>query len=161
MKLGETYSAAELQPSQSFDLLPAGWYTCIITDAEVKDTKAGNGQYIKIRYDITGPSSQGRCVFGNLNIKNPNPKAEEIGRQQLGDIMRALGLVAVNDTDQLINGHLSIKIDVRPGSGDYGPQNEVKGWKSNTGSMPPQPGKPDAPAGAPATKASPPWATKR
>jgi len=158
MKLGETYSAAELQPSQSYDLLPAGWYTAIITEAELKDTKAGTGQYIKCRYDITGPTGQGRVVFGNFNIKNQNVKAEEIGRQQLGDLMRALGLSAVNDTDQLVNGHLSIKIDVRPASGEYGAQNEVKGWRSNTGSLPPQP-KPDAPAGAPA-KASPPWAKK-
>ena len=158
MKLGETYSAAELQPSQSYDLLPAGWYTAIITEAELKDTKAGTGKYIKVRYDITGPSSQGRCVFGNFNIQNPNAKAEEIGRQQLGDIMRALGLAAVNDTDQLVNGHLSIKVDVRPASGDYGPQNEVKGWRSSTGSMPPLPAA-DAPAGA-VGKAAPPWARK-
>jgi hypothetical protein len=159
MKLGETYSAAELQPSQSYDLLPAGWYTCVITDAELKDTKSGTGQYIKVRYDITGPSCQGRVVFGNFNIKNQNVKAEEIGRQQLGDLMRALGLSAVNDTDQLINGHLSIKVDVRPASGEYNAQNEVKGWKSNTASLPPQPGKPDAPAGA-GGKAAPPWAKK-
>lgn len=159
MKLGETYSAAELQPSQSYDLLPSGWYTAIITEAELKPTKAGTGEYIKCRYDITGPSGQGRVVFGNFNIKNPNPKAEEIGRQQLGDLMRALGLSAVHDTDQLINGHLSIKVDIRPASGEYGPQNEVKGWRSNTASLPPQPGKPDAPVGA-ATKASPPWAKK-
>jgi hypothetical protein len=159
MKLGETFSAAELQPSTpSYDLLPAGWYTCVITDAELKDTKSGTGQYIKVRYDVTGPSCQGRVVFGNFNIKNQNVKAEEIGRQQLGDLMRALGLSAVNDTDQLINGHLSIKVDVRPASGEYNAQNEVKGWKSNTASLPPQP-KPDAPAGAPA-KASPPWAKK-
>ena len=159
MKLGETFSAAELQPSQSYDLLPSGWYTAIITEAELKATKAGTGEYIKVRYDITGPSGQGRVVFGNFNIKNPNPKAEEIGRQQLGDLMRALGLSAVHDTDQLINGHLSIKVDIRPASGEYGAQNEVKGWKSNTASLPPQPGKPDAPAGA-ATKAAPPWAKK-
>jgi hypothetical protein len=158
MKLAETYSAAELPPSQSYDLIPAGWYTAIITEAELKDTKSGTGQYIKVRYDITGPSSQGRVVFGNFNIRNPNPKAEEIGRQQLGDLMRALGLAAVSDTDQLLNGHLSIKVDVRPASGEYNAQNDIKGWKSNTGSLPPQP-KPDAPAGAP-SKASPPWAKK-
>ena len=160
MKLGETYSAAELLPSQSYDLLPSGWYTCIITEAELKATKAGTGEYIKVRYDITGPSGQGRVVFGNFNIKNPNPKAEEIGRQQLGDLMRALGLSAVHDTDQLINGHLTIKVDIRPASGEYNAQNEVKGWKSNTASLPPQPSKPDAPAGAPVTKAAPPWAKK-
>lgn len=73
-------------------------------------------------------------------------------------MMRALGLSAVSDTDQLINGHLTIKVDVRPASGDYNAQNEVKGWRSKTGSLPPQP-KPDAPAGA-SGKASPPWAKK-
>lgn len=160
MKLGETYSAAELQPSQSYDLLPAGWYTAIITEAELKPTKSGTGEYIKVRYDITGPSGQGRVVFGNFNIKNPNPKAEEIGRQQLGDLMRALGLSAVHDTDQLVNGHLSIKVDIRPASGEYNAQNEVKGWKSNTASLPPQPGKLDAATGNASTKASPPWAKK-
>jgi hypothetical protein len=98
-------------------------------------------------------------VFSNFNIQNPSVKAEEIGRQQLGEMMRALGLASVSDTDELINGHLTIKVDIRPASGEYGPQNEVKGWRSNTGSLPPQPGKPDAPAGAPA-KASPPWAKK-
>jgi hypothetical protein len=159
MKLGETFSAAELQPStQSYELVPAGWYTAIITDAELKPTKAGNGEYIKLRYDLTGPSCQGRVVFSNLNIKNPNPKAEEIGRQQLGEMMRALGLAAVDDTDQLINGHLTIKVDVRPGSGDYGPQNEVKGWKASNASVPPLP-KPETPSGV-SGKASPPWAKK-
>jgi hypothetical protein len=157
MKLAETYSAADFAPAQSYELIPAGWYTAIITEAELKDTKSGTGQYIKVRYDITGPSSQGRCVFSNINIKNPNAKAEEIGRIDLGNIMRALGLSSVSDTDQLINGHLTIKIDVRPASGDYGPQNEVKGWRSSTGSLPPQPQPESAVASG---KASPPWAKK-
>jgi hypothetical protein len=99
-------------------------------------------------------------VFSNFNIKNPSTKAEEIGRQQLGEMMRALGLVSVSDTDELINGHLTIKVDVRPASGEYAAQNEVKGWKSNTGSLPPQPSKPDAATGNASTKAAPPWAKK-
>ena len=159
MKLGETYFAAELQPStQSYELLAPGWYTAIITEGELKTTKAGDGEYIKLRYDITGPTGQGRCVFSNFNIKNKSTKAEEIGRQQLGEMMRAVGLPSVSNTDELINGHLTIKIDVRPASGEYAAQNEVKGWRSSTGSLPPQP-KPETPAGAPA-KASPPWAKK-
>jgi hypothetical protein len=48
-----------------------------------------------------------------LNIKNANPKAEEIGRQQLGDIMRAIGLAKVTDTDQLIGGQIGIKLEVK------------------------------------------------
>ena len=109
--LNEEFNVNELpQGNGNFEPLPAGWYTATISQSELKATKAGNGQYIKLRYDITGPSHQGRVVFGNLNIKNANPKAEEIGRQQLGDIMRAIGLAKVTDTDQLIGGQIAIKL---------------------------------------------------
>ena len=146
----------------NFEPLPAGWYTATIAQAELKDTKAGNGQYIKLRYDITGPTHQGRVVFGNLNIKNANPKAEEIGRQQLGEVMRAIGLSRVTDTDQLVGGHISIKLDVKQDA-QYGASNEVKGFKAVGGSVPPAAAMPKAtspaPAAAPA-KAAPPWARK-
>jgi hypothetical protein len=128
----------------------------------LKATKAGNGQYIKLRYDITGPSHQGRVVFGNLNIKNANPKAEEIGRQQLGDIMRAIGLAKVTDTDQLIGGQIAIKLEVKQDE-QYGASNEVKGFKSVSGSVAPAASIPHGqsnPAPAASAKAAPPWAKK-
>ena len=150
-QLPETFSADELPTSdRNFEPLPAGWYTAVVNGAEIKNTKAGNGQYIAVRYDITGPSHQGRVVFGNLNIKNPNPKAEEIGRQQLGELMRAIGLATVQDTDQLIGGQLQIKLEIRE-SEQYGASNDVKAYKAN-GSAPPAAGVKAAP-----TKAAPPW----
>jgi hypothetical protein len=160
--LNEAFDVNELpQGTGSFEPLPAGWYTVTISEAELKSTKAGNGQYIKLRYDVTGPTHQGRVVFGNLNIKNPNPKAEEIGRQQLGDIMRAIGLAKVTDTDQLIGGNLSIKLGVKQDE-QYGASNEVKGFRSVSGSAAPVAASMTA-FGAPtaSAKAAPPWATKK
>jgi hypothetical protein len=91
-----------------------------------------------------------------INIKNPNPQAEEIGRQQLGEIMRAIGLAKVSDTDQLIGGSLSIKLKITPANGNYDASNSVSGFKSSGNgivmaqkSIPPADG-----------KAPPPWATK-
>jgi len=152
-QLLETFSVDALpKPTTgNFEPLPAGWYTVVVNGAEIKNTKAGTGQYIAVRYDVTGPTHQGRVVFGNLNIKNPNPKAEEIGRQQLGELMRAIGLNALQDTDQLIGGQLSIKLDVRE-SEQYGASNDVKGFKSNN-TVPQTAGIPAAAS----TKASPPW----
>jgi hypothetical protein len=102
-------------------------------------------------------------VFGNLNIKNANPKAEEIGRQQLGDIMRAIGLAKVTDTDQLIGGQIAIKLEVKEDA-QYGASNEVKGFKSVSGSVAPAaaatPAKDSAPAPAKPARAAPPWAKK-
>jgi len=163
--LNETYDVNELpQGNGNFDPLPPGWYHANITGAELKSTKAGNGQYIAVRYDITGPSHQGRVVFGNLNIKNPNPKAEEIGRMELGNLMRAIGLAKVTDTDQLIGGSLQIKLEIRTQEG-YAPNNDVKGFKATSGSVP-TPAAASAPAqtaaASPAAsgKAAPPWAKK-
>lgn len=158
--LNQEFNVNELpQGNGNFEPLPAGWYTVTISQAELKPTKAGNGQYIKLRYDVTGPSHQGRVVFGNLNIKNANPKAEEIGRQQLGDIMRAIGLAKVTDTDQLIGGQIAIKLEVKEDA-QYGASNEVKAFKSVSGSVAPAAGVPVMAAQAATAKAAPPWSKK-
>jgi len=144
----------------NFEPLPDGWYNATITGAEVKPTKANDGKYIACKYTITGPTHQGRVVFGNLNIKNASTKAEEIGRQQLGEIMRAIGLAKVTDTDQLIGGNLGIKLVVK--TGEYA-GNEIKGYKSLGAGSPAAvaPFKPVGPAaGAAPAKSAPPWAKK-
>ena len=161
--LSQSFNVNELPVGTGggFVPLPAGWYTVTITKSELKDTKAGNGQYIKMRYDVTGPTHQGRVVFGNLNIKNANPKAEEIGRQQLGELMRAIGLVQVTDFDQFIGGQLAIKLVVKDDP-EYGNGNEVKGFRSVSGSAAPaaMPRGQNDPAPVASTKSAPPWVKK-
>ena len=154
--LSQSFDVSDLpQPSKEYSPLPAGWYSATISGAEVKETKAGTGEYIAVKYSITGPTHQGRVIFGNLNIKNPSPKAEEIGRQQLGDLMRAIGLARVTDTDQLIGGSLVIKLNVKDDD-KYGERNEVKDFKAVIGAISVLPtAAPAAPA-----KAAPPWAKK-
>lgn len=160
--LGETFEVSSLPQGNTgnFEPLPPGWYSATMSAAEIKNTKTGTGQYIALRYDITGPTHQGRVVFGNLNIRNQSPKAEEIGRQQLGDICRAIGLARVGDTDQLIGNSLMIKLDIEK-SEQYGDKNQVKGFKPIAGGAPPVMAKTAAAAPATATtKAAPPWAKK-
>ena len=160
--LNETFSTDDLPKGNTGDYtpLPDGWYTASIAAASLETTKAGTGQYIKVRYDITGPTHQGRVVFGNLNIRNPNPKAEEIGRQQLGDLMRSIGLAKVSDTDQLIGNRCSIKLTTKTSEG-YEPSNEIKGWKAIEGGAMPKPSAPAAAASTAATPpVSPPWGRK-
>lgn len=157
--LNETFKTDDLPESGSYDPIPAGWYTAEINGADLKDTKAGDGQYIAIRFDITGPSHEGRVVFGNLNIRNPNPKAEEIGRRQLGDLLRAIGLAQVSDTDQLLGGALQVKLGISR-SEEYGDRNEVKGFKALAGSAAPKPlsaPQPTTRAAPAAGGARPPW----
>lgn len=155
--LGETFNVGDLPTSGGYDPLPAGWYSATITKADLNPTKDGTGQRINIRYDITGPSHQGRVVFGGLNIRNKSPQAEEIGRQQLGDICRCIGLSSIQDTDQLIGNPIMVKLKLD------GDRNEPVGWKSASGSNAPAVTA-SAPAAAPAPAASagasPPWAKR-
>jgi hypothetical protein len=156
--LGQTFTENDLPVSENnFTPLPAGWYQTIINGADIKETKTGGGQYINVKYTVTGPTHEGRIVFGILNIKNASSVAETIGRQQLGELMRAIGLSQVQDTDELIGGQLSIKLDIRTQDG-YEPTNNIKGYKALEGGiklMPTSSQKAEAPA-----KASPPWAKK-
>jgi hypothetical protein len=158
-QLNEVFDVNSMPKSErSFEPLPAGWYNVTITGADLKQTKAGTGEYIAVRYDVAGPTHTGRVVFGNLNIKNPSPTAESIGRQQLGELMRAAGFAKVEDTDQLIGGQLQIKLDIRK-SEQYGDSNDVKGFKSlASGSAMPTVAAAAAPAAS--AKASPPWVKK-
>jgi hypothetical protein len=156
--LGETFSTDDLpQSERSYELLPDGWYNVTITKAELGTTKAGTGQKIDMRYDITGPTNQGRVIFGALNIRNPSQKAEEIGRQQLGEIMRAVGLAKVQDTDELIGKSLAVKVKTRPAENGYEARNEVAGFKAIAGGL--APAAAPTPAAAPSA-ASPPWAKR-
>lgn len=169
-QLGQTFDVNDLPQGNggNYDPLPEGHYDAHITQAELVPTKDGTGQYIKLRLDITGPSHQGRVVFSNINIRNASAKAEEIGRQQLGELMRAIGLARVQDTDQLVGTHVNVKLTVREARTDaasgktYGAQNEVRAYKAINGAaaMPQATSKPfSAPAAAPAqaAKAAPPW----
>lgn len=164
--LGSTFSASELpQSERSYDLIPEGWYTVKITDAKLAPTRAGTGEKIDVRYDIMGPTQQGRVTFGSINIRNQNPTAESIGLQQLGEIMRAVGLDRIEDTDQLIGGELQIKIKIKQptdkdkAAGYDQPKNEISGFKAVEGRSASLP-EPAAAAPASSGAASPPWAKK-
>ena len=165
-KLDEAFITDDMPKGNDYTPLPAGWYSASIGSAELANTKNGKGQYIKIRYNIEGPSHQGRVVFGNLNTRNESEKAMEIGRQQMGDLLRALGIAKLTDTDQLVGGNVEIKLAVKEAEGQYEAQNELKGFKSVSGSSPmtsKSTGKTSATTASGPTangKAPPPWAKK-
>ena len=55
--------------SGGFEALPAGEYVAKITTAEVKATKAGDGQYLNIVWEIQDDAYFGRKVFDAYSFK--------------------------------------------------------------------------------------------
>ena len=150
------FDASEVPAAErSFELLPAGWYSATITGAEVRATKNGTGSYLRVEFTVSAPA--GRRVWSNYNVRNQNSAAETIGRQQLAELLRAIGKPRLGDTDELLGSAVSIKVKVREASGGYDASNEVAGSKSLDGAAPPAPAA--SKASAP-TKAAPPWAKK-
>ena len=149
--LNETFTLDTLPTSTggNFDPVPVGWYSATVMSADLKDSKSG-GQYINVRYDLLGPTNAGRVVFGMITIRNANVKAEEIGRMQLADLMRAIGLAKIGDTDELIGGSCQIKVEIQESEG-YGAQNRVVGFKAVSNAAPKSGG---------SETAAPPWKKK-
>lgn len=149
----------------NYELLPAGWYTAQVTDSEIKPLKSGNGQAIKLTFDILSEAYRGRKVWAQLNVRHSNPEAERIAQQQLRELCESIGLARFSDTVELHNKPVQIKIKIREDkTGQYEPQNDVTGYKSAGGGASPMPSaaaaaRPAAPsANAPvAGPATPPW----
>ena len=114
----------------NFEPIPDGWYKVLISSTQLKQTKAGTGEYIALRYNVLGPTHEGRVIVGKLNIRNPNPKTQDIGIQQLGELMRAIGLASVEDTDQLIGGHLEVEVKISEASGGCDFSNYVSNFRA-------------------------------
>jgi hypothetical protein len=161
-RLDEAFITEDMPKGNDYSVLPAGWYVANIASAEETRTKNGKGKYLKIRYNIAGPTHQGRVVFGNLNTHNDSEKAQEVGRRDLGDLLRALGIAKLTDTDQLVGGNVEIKLAVKEAEGQYEAQNDVKGFKSASGSAPMPKASSANKAAEPSAngKAPPPWAKK-
>lgn len=122
-------------PSDDFDPMPDGWYAAQIIDSEITDTRAG-GQMLKISGEITEGEYSGRLFWDNLNIVNSNEVAQRIANQRLGKYCAAVGLGPIDDTDDLHNIPLMVKLGFEPGEGQYRDKNIVKDVKAYENAAP-------------------------
>lgn len=122
-----------------FKPLPAGWYPAEIVKSEVKDTNAKDGKYIALKFrilenvDINGVEvqSEGRFVFTNLNIVNKSDTAVRLARSDLKAICGAVGHEGeLEDTVDLHNIDLQIKLSLKAETSEWPAKNEVKGYKA-------------------------------
>jgi hypothetical protein len=149
------FNAEEVEPSSSYDPIPAGWYKAIISNSEMKPTRDGYGEYLSLTLQIIEGQYENRLVFARLNLKNANEKAVDIARKDLAAICRAVGVMSPRSSEELHDKPLMIKVKVRPAQGEYDASNDIGGYKADEGTdfTPPPPPK----AATPATTAKKPW----
>lgn len=113
---------------QTATVVPAGWYTAVIAQSATKQTKAGTGSYLSLMFKIFGGDFNGRTVWINLNLDNPNAIAVEIAERELANICKAVGILAPDEPDELHGIPLRIKVAIRPETSTFPEGNDVKGF---------------------------------
>lgn len=154
--LSKSYNYDELPVSSSS--LPEGEYPVVITNAEEKSTKDLTGSYLELTYTVTGARFSGMTVRDRINLRNNNEKAVQIGIDTLRKIMGALSLRMLNDTNQLLNRRMIIKVSVRKYTDQNGMEretNDVRGYKADPSSPIPQAPPQEQPKASPLRNAPP------
>lgn len=153
---GYNFDASTIEPSSSYDPIPAGWYQAIISSSEMKPTRDGYGEYLSLTLQVIEGQYENRLVFARLNLKNANDKAVDIARKDLAAICRAVGVMSPQSSEELHDIPLMIKVKIRAAQGEYDASNDVCGYKAAEGAnLTPAP-KTQTPPPA-ATPAKKPW----
>ena len=126
------FDATEIDPA-TFEPMPAGEYTCVIVNSDMKRTRAGDGRYLKICLQVVEGEHKNRIVFDNLNLDNPNQTATRIAQATLASICRAVGVMTPRDSAELHDKPLIAVLGIRPATDDFEASNRVKGYKPCAG----------------------------
>jgi hypothetical protein len=158
------FDASKVAPQERPAPIPAGVYNARIIESEVKPLASGNGEGMRLTWEVLDGPCASRKVFQRINYRHTNPEAERIGQSQLSAICHAVGVMQLQDTQQLHGRPCRIRVKIRKDTtGQYDDQNEVSAVEAAGGpqpsmpTMPAQPAPAAAPANAPAAGAVPPW----
>ena len=105
-------SGYEMSAPTSFDPMPPGDYVAIVTNSELKDTKAGDGQYIELTMQIVDGDFSGRRHWERLNIINKSDKTQEIARGHLNALLKACGVPNAKNTEETHDVPFTLSLDL-------------------------------------------------
>lgn len=142
------FDANQVEPSSSFEPIPAGKYLAAITESEMKATKAGTGNYLSLTFQVLDGPFKGRLLWSRLNLDNANATAVKIAKAELSAICRAVGVLAPNDSIELHNLPLVITVRCKKRKDTDEVVNEISGYSKRES--------PSATA-PPSAAAPPPW----
>ncbi len=124
------FNAASVQPATAFDAIPAGTYPAIITESEMKPTKRGDGEYLQLTLQIIDGEHSGRKLWDRLNLNNPSVQSVEIAQRTLSAICHATGVMQPQDSAEMHDIPMLIKVGVEKDKMDDTNRNVIKGYST-------------------------------
>lgn len=143
------FDASKIEVNESYDVIPDNTIVnAVITSSEWKETKDKTGGYLALKYEIIDGNYKGRLIFENINLQNSNDKAVKIAQETLAKICNAIGKITVQNSEELHNIPMSLKLGVNPAQNGYEASNKIKSYSKISGSVGVQP----------QAETKPPWA---
>ena len=142
------FDANKVEPATPFEAIPAGKYLAMITASEMKPNKAGTGRFLELVFTIVEGEYRNRQLWARLNLENPNDLAMKIAQAELSAICRAVGVMTPNDSVELHNLPLVVRVKCKKRADTGEITNEISGYDKR-----------DAVTGRPqqAQTSTPPW----
>lgn len=125
---------------------PAGWYMLRVVDSEIRETKAGTGQYVSYEFEIV--DLPGKKHWENYNFDNPSEVAQRIALAQLKCLAMACGKAGgtLSDFSQLHGKAFDAELRILPAQNGYGPKNQIAKYRAIERKQPaPEPTDDDVP----------------
>ena len=127
------FDASQVAPQASTGPLPAGVYLAHIVESDVQPLKSGNGEGLKLTFEIIDGQLKGRKVWENLNIRHTSEDTQRIAQSQLSALCHAVNVIKLMDTAALHFKPVRINVTVREAQGQYKASNNIKGYESAGG----------------------------
>jgi len=124
------FNAEEVTPTTGIDPVPPGEYEVMIVDSELRETSAGNGQFLKLTFRILEGDHEGRFIWKNLNLVNPSEQAVEIAQRELSAICHAVGVLTPEDSQELHGIPMLARVKVIPPKNGYDASNDIGSFKA-------------------------------
>ena len=125
--LGGKFDANEVEPTGTFEAIPAGEYEVAIVDSEMRKTSKGDGEDLNLELEVLKGPHANRKLWDKLNLYNPSEKAVQIARGTLSAICRAVGVMTPQDSSELYGRPLLAVVGVYEYQGRL--RNEIRGYK--------------------------------
>lgn len=107
------------------EMIPAGYYMMTVADAEPYTSKNGENGFL-FRFSILEGNEEGRSIFQYYFPTHSNPKASEIARIALTQLMHACELnQRPTDTDEFLDIPIFGKVTIRTDKSDGRESNSV------------------------------------
>ena len=149
------FDANNHEPAGSFVIYDSGIYTVMINGSEFKETKAKKagqasvGSFLQLNLRIADGPHAGGMLIDRINWENENPDAVSIGQGQLSAICRVVGVMQLQDSQQLHGIPFKVEVAKVPRNDDPSKfSNEIKGYLDMNGNDAANAGKPAADNGA-------------